>query len=132
MGATESQGCRKFTLHDPAQPFGEVLKLWVFALDMRVSYSSSTTPTDRAAHGPARVAKIFYQTDTPRVQVTNGQKLSSGALSESEMELDSDELNDLMSALQQSTERLPEKAKYFPPNWNVGLLRRFTEKDGSS
>lgn len=129
LAATESQGCRKFTIYDPSQPTSETLKIWVFALDMKVSYSSQNTSTKGAEKHAIRAAKIFYRRSPPEARNPNGEKLTSGALSESEIEVDSGEFRALTNALQESTALLPEKAKHFPPNWTMGLLRRFTIDD---
>ena len=69
---------------------------------------------------------MWQESDAP---IEDGARLSSSALSESELVLSLEELTLLRQRLKSSSKLLPEDARTFPTDWQVALLERFTQAD---
>lgn len=118
LSSMETQGVRKFRIQCGQHMAG--LKVWIFTPDITIS-SSAADVSD-----PIRAVKILW-TDSQETMKESGA-LTRQALSEGEMELASDEFEDLRQALVKSAYILPENARKFQA-WHVAMLPRFTASD---
>jgi hypothetical protein len=119
LAAVESQGVRKFTIQSAETKSATTFKIWVLTPDLTVS--SSAAPSSE----PIRTMKVLWHT-------TDGEDENESEmrkfLTESELKLGIDEIQELMCALQRTSQWIPEKARELQ-GWHVGLLDRFTNDD---
>lgn len=112
------QGLRKLQISG-RQNGAEPLLVWLFAPDLTISSSATSTPQ------PRRVAKVMWKRGkaVPAQDLLNQQSLSEG-----ELELSLPEMEALQACLLRSLELMPVPARTFL-DWNVGLLGRFSSTD---
>ena len=123
LSATETQGVRKFLIHDPSNPSASTtaLKIWVFAPDLCVSSSASSRVEF------VRMAKVLWRDEDTKSG--HGEMLSGSAAAEGEIRLERGELGLLWSCLEKSAGLVPEDGRMFMERWRVGLLERFVVED---
>lgn len=124
LTAAESQSVRKLQVYchpvSDAESHRRTMQVWLFATDLVAS--SSVTETLEPLH----VVKIMHKEPCKPMEIT--PKLNAMTLSEGDLELPEEDFDVLFASLVESIKLLPPKAKKFQ-DWNVGLLRRFTDAD---
>lgn len=118
LSAIETQGVRKFFVHDASlkMPLGR--DIWVFATDVKIS--SSNSPLDQPTH----MVKVLHHS---HVQSGNAHGLlDSKTYSQGEIELPRTEIDALFKLLDESIALLPprKQARHLA-EWQIGFLRRF-------
>jgi hypothetical protein len=119
LAAVESQGVRKFTIRSAETKSATTFKIWVLTPDLTVS--SSAAPSSE----PMRTMKVLWHTTD---EEDENESEMRKFLTESELKLRTNEVEELIRTLQTTSQWIPENARELQ-GWHVGLLERFTNDD---
>ena len=119
LAAVESQGVRKFTIRSRETKSAKTFKIWVLTPNLTVS--SSAAPSSE----PIRTMKVLWHTTD---EEDENESEMRKFLTESQLELQTSEAEELLRTLQSTCQWIPECARELQ-GWHIGLLERFTAED---